>query len=145
MDLLQCTICDEDYNSSDKKPLVLTCGHTFCKQTVLDWFFKKQKKECPVCKDKVTYINIDEVKVNIAILKIVEQSAVQEKCSSHPTALCDTYCVDCDKRICSKCLKDHKNHELEDYEELVKQCSDNKKEALAIIKDHFKASEQRKV
>ena len=35
------------------------------------------------------------------------------------------------------------NHEFEDYEDYVKQCSDRQKEALAFIKDHFKASEQR--
>ena len=53
------------------------------------------------------------------------------------------FCVDCDKRLCTKCIKEHKNHELEDYEDYVKQCSDRQKEALAFIKDHFKASEQR--
>ena len=98
MDMLKCIICEEDYNSSDKKPLVLTCGHTFCKQTVLDMFFKRQNavKKCPLaCNDNLAYNNIEEVKVNYAILNMIGQSAVQEKCSIHPTTLCDMYCVNC--------------------------------------------------
>lgn len=145
--MLKCSICEEDFNSTDKKPLVLTCGHTFCKQTVMEMFFKKQNdaKQCPLkCIDKLVYNNIDEVGVNYFVLNMVEQSGAQEKCSVHPTTLCDMYCSNCDKRICSKCLKEHKNHNFEDFEDYVKQCSDRKKDALAFIKNHLVLSDQRK-
>ena len=147
MNMFECTICFEDYNSSHKKPLVLRCGHTFCKYCVLDIFFKNQGvKRCPLnCIDNLVYKNIDDVTVNYFVLNMIEQSAVQEKCSVHHTSLCDMYCSNCDKRICSKCLREHKNHEVEDYEDYVKQCSDRQKEALTFIKDHFLKSEERKL
>ena len=33
-DFLDCEICFERFNSSDKKPLSLNCGHTCCKACI---------------------------------------------------------------------------------------------------------------
>lgn len=30
-DILECPLCNERYYLPDKKPLCLTCGHTYCK------------------------------------------------------------------------------------------------------------------
>ena len=40
-DLLECKICFEAFNTTDRKPLVLPCGHTFCKVTISDLINKK--------------------------------------------------------------------------------------------------------
>ena len=72
-DLLECKICFETYNTTNRKPLVLPCGHTFCKVTISDLIHKKQRGaiECPLCK-KVTPCNVpDDIGVNFFLQDMI--------------------------------------------------------------------------
>ena len=35
MNILECLVCYEEYNSNNKLPLILKCNHTICKECVL--------------------------------------------------------------------------------------------------------------
>ncbi|XP_045533196.1 E3 ubiquitin-protein ligase rnf8-like isoform X1 [Pieris brassicae] len=46
---LQCSICAEIFIC----PVMLSCGHTFCKYCINLW--KKNKKDCPICRTPIKY------------------------------------------------------------------------------------------
>ena len=70
MDCLNCNVCSMSYNE-DQKPVVLTCGHTFCKNCI-DNIFKnhsKERRNCPTCK-KTIY----QYSINYALLTVLPLS-----------------------------------------------------------------------
>lgn len=50
---LKCYLCSEVF----KKPLNLSCGHTFCEKCIEDYFnkIKSREKMCPKCLEKLTW------------------------------------------------------------------------------------------
>ncbi|KAJ9578016.1 hypothetical protein L9F63_025123 [Diploptera punctata] len=94
---LQCSICNELFVTAT----TLNCTHTFCKHCIELW--KKKKKECPVCRTKITSENrsiamdnfIDKMVNNLSAemkqkrQEIVEERQVQEllgpKCKGDST------------------------------------------------------------
>ena len=72
-DILSCKICYYSYNKTDRKPLILTCGHTFCKDTISKLINEKQQNaiECPICKT-ITPCNVPEdMIVNYELLEMI--------------------------------------------------------------------------
>ncbi|PSN44106.1 hypothetical protein C0J52_07663 [Blattella germanica] len=83
---LQCSICNELFVTAT----TLNCTHTFCKFCILEW--KKKKKDCPVCRTKISSENrsivldnfIDRMVSNLSEelrnrrQEIVEERQVQE-------------------------------------------------------------------
>ena len=74
-DMLLCKICCEYYNMTDRKPLILPCGHTFCKDTISQLINKKQRGaiECPNCKQITPCLVSDNIPVNFDLLPMVEE------------------------------------------------------------------------
>ena len=60
---LECTICFENFDTGNKKPMSLPCNHGFCLKCVKD-IHKGAKIECPVCqkehKIKLNQITVDK-------------------------------------------------------------------------------------
>ena len=55
-----CVVCSEEYNQ-DKKPVALTCGHTFC-MTCINYILKnmeEKRKSCPKCREHITYYMVN--------------------------------------------------------------------------------------
>ena len=98
-DFLECGICFEWYTTTEKKPLNLNCGHTYCKACVSHIILKKQIEGilCPDCRRPQFFQNIEDLPVNYPLQKMLSQPEIKEnpKCSSHPTFTCDVYCIDC--------------------------------------------------
>eukprot|EP00092_Neocalanus_flemingeri_P000006 GFUD01000006.1.p1 GENE.GFUD01000006.1~~GFUD01000006.1.p1 ORF type:complete len:537 (+),score=129.45 GFUD01000006.1:71-1681(+) len=67
-DLLECSICLEQLNESNK---VLPCQHTFCTQCLKDIFKKKSELICPECRKPVD-VSIDSLPPNILANRILE-------------------------------------------------------------------------
>jgi len=67
-DLLECSICLEQLNESNK---VLPCQHTFCTQCLKDVFQKKSELICPECRKPVE-VSIDSLPPNILANRILE-------------------------------------------------------------------------
>uniref|UniRef100_A0A7E4UZP3 RING-type domain-containing protein n=1 Tax=Panagrellus redivivus TaxID=6233 RepID=A0A7E4UZP3_PANRE len=66
----ECCICYYTYNSSNRAPLSLPCGHTFCKQCT------KQMKsilsiKCATCR-KVLHVGIKDAPKNYALIQTLE-------------------------------------------------------------------------
>jgi len=76
-DLLECSICLEQLNESNK---VLPCQHTFCTQCLKDIFKKKSELICPECRKPVD-VSIDSLPPNILANRILEgMNNAKSKC-----------------------------------------------------------------
>ena len=64
--IFECGVCFKQYNHSEKKPLSLPCGHTFCLEC-LRQINKHSIIKCPF--DKIAHhISADNLPVNYAVL-----------------------------------------------------------------------------
>ena len=59
---LQCTICFNGYETLTREPIVVQCGHTFCRECLVEYFNRKRERnkkvECPLC-NKVVLKRMD--------------------------------------------------------------------------------------
>lgn len=69
---MECPICIEPYNSSDKKPMSLECGHSLCGPCLESLF--KTKRECPIDRTKI-YKPIEAIPINFGVLQIIEATS----------------------------------------------------------------------
>ena len=72
-DLLECKICYEPYNTTSRKPLILPCGHTFCKDTISKLINKTQRGaiECPNCKTLTPCLVADNITINFGLQDMI--------------------------------------------------------------------------
>ena len=112
-----CPVCRDFYSD----PIILLCGHSFCKNCIHEWWTQKGSKTCPVCKEM---FSLDRPPRNVALKNVTEslkeEASLKEKASRQMAEdLCEThgerlklFCVDHQKPICVICreAKDHKEH-----------------------------------
>ena len=48
-DYLHCTICQEIF----VEPMRISCGHTFCKNCINEWFNQRNGASCPTCRQDI--------------------------------------------------------------------------------------------
>jgi RNA recognition motif-containing protein len=66
---MECPICIEPYNSSDRKPMSLECGHSLCGPCLESLF--KTKRECPI--DRIRILKpLEAIPINFGVLQIIE-------------------------------------------------------------------------
>ena len=74
--ILDCAICMEKYNSNNKTPRILTCGHTFCTQC-LEKIARRDNRNsginCPLDKT-LGHPNkkINEIPINRLIIDFID-------------------------------------------------------------------------
>lgn len=66
-EILTCYICMEKYNDTDKKPLFISCGHTFCCKCIR-FIFKKPTFRCPLDKKEHKYEAFTAIPTNFSVL-----------------------------------------------------------------------------
>ena len=78
----ECNICFISFDGSDRKPLILLCGHTFCTKCINDLKEIARKKgfssfQCPTCRehDSLDY----EFKTNYYVLELLSQSNLKRE------------------------------------------------------------------
>ena len=74
-DLLKCNICNEEYDTDDKKPLILNCGHSFCKECIINIITQKtySNLKCPLDEKQLHSNDISSYKINYSLLSIIIQ------------------------------------------------------------------------
>ena len=69
----ECKICYEDFNTQDKEPLVLRCGHTFCMKCLNQLSSKtplgKVSLKCPLDNKSQIFVSFALIPKNFAILE----------------------------------------------------------------------------
>ena len=107
---ITCSICDEVYNSEERRPLLLPCSHTFCRNC-LRQMQKNQNALCPFCRaswsgqsiEKLPYIRqLADASKNIQSKKF--KSTLDERTCIPHCADMVLWCKNCEVSICSRCL-----------------------------------------
>ena len=112
----------------------ITCENNDCKknrgETHKNAFFRCvtcKKNLCPLCKDGHNKKNKEH-----RIINFIKKSY---KCEIHKTFF-TKYCKDCKLNLCLICGRDHKNHKVIDFQELILTKEDHQKE-ISILKENF--------
>ncbi|CAG9331677.1 unnamed protein product [Blepharisma stoltei] len=92
--LTTCPVCYSRYTHNDHLPLILSCGHTFCKICV------SQISKCPLCRKTST-----SAATNLLVFQV--NSAPSKPCSHSPRYL---YCPLCSYALCLECVVYHNLH-----------------------------------
>lgn len=108
-----CPVCCDIF----KDPVVLLCGHSFCKHCIQEWWRQSRIQACPVCKE---VFPMNQPPRNLALRNLSDHlrqersraaSGSQELCSLHGEKL-RLFCQDDQQLICVVCrdAKQHKKH-----------------------------------
>ncbi|XP_068433616.1 zinc-binding protein A33-like [Clinocottus analis] len=119
-----CPVCCDIFN----EPVVLLCGHSFCKDCLQEWWRKCGLQTCPVCKEtfpmaqpprNLALRNLSDALRQGKILRA--NSASQEICSLHSEKF-KLFCREDRQLICVICrdAQKHKKHNCVPIEEAVK-------------------------
>jgi hypothetical protein len=73
-----CKICFEPYDTQNYKPLVLKCGHTFCRDCISK-SFNQGHVICPMDKQKLSYLNLEEIGRNWDIQECMDLYVSKQK------------------------------------------------------------------
>lgn len=128
--VLTCSICMEAYNESDRKPLFLLCGHTFCGKC-LRLVYHKPSLNCPLDKKTHKFESFDKIPINFSILNLISTNNTtngstairsEKKCEKHPKESLKFYCKTHEEILCQECmLEGHlgAGHELISAEKMI--------------------------
>jgi hypothetical protein len=67
---MECEVCLESYNSKERKPMALDCGHTVCKLCLKN-LMKNREKMCPFDRKKIKKTTI-EITTNYALINMIQ-------------------------------------------------------------------------
>jgi len=120
--MLECSICEEEFDSSLRIPLNLMCHHTYCSKCLGNINNKNNEEnnksnknliECPKCRSQTAIPNqgIDYLPKNWSIFEALQQD--QNLLCEHHKIKVKFYCQLCSTLICPNCLIDrHKKHDF---------------------------------
>lgn len=107
-----CLICCEEYSSlqENHQPLVLPCGHTFCKQCLVTLTTKK----CPLDNKSFNYMTVPHLPVNYSVLKLLEfkKKSLKQTSSSCKQPLSPHHVTSENKRM-EELIQQKENIEIE--------------------------------
>ncbi|XP_039663685.1 nuclear factor 7, brain-like [Perca fluviatilis] len=140
---LRCPICHDIF----RRPVFLSCTHSFCRDCLLRWWRQKQARECPVCKKIYLNLNppLNRVLKNLceAFLLERDQRASEARCSPHSKKL-KLFCLDHEQPVCYICRdsEEHTNHRFRPIDEAARQHKKELQETLKPVKQKLKVFEQ---
>ncbi|KAI4889208.1 hypothetical protein NFI96_005612 [Prochilodus magdalenae] len=109
---LSCPICLEIFTD----PVILSCGHSFCRACLQESWTDNPGRECAVCRRRSSREHPpQDVALRNACETYIQQkrdsdSDSQGRCSLHSEKL-TLFCVDDEKLVCGQCVsQDHQNH-----------------------------------
>lgn len=77
-ELTQCTVCFHSYDNQNKLPLMLLCGHTFCKECLDELYQLNSVISCPQDRS-IDIRQLDKIPKNIAFLQLVQEISSHQK------------------------------------------------------------------
>ncbi|XP_042366846.1 nuclear factor 7, ovary-like [Plectropomus leopardus] len=142
---LCCPVCQDVFQD----PVVLSCGHSFCKDCLKSWWTQKQTQECPVCKRRSSR----EPPLSMALKSLCE-SVLQERDQRASEALCSLhseklklFCLDHQQPVCVVCRdsEKHSDHRFRPVDEAARQHKKKLQETLEPLKEKLKVFKRVKV
>jgi len=73
----ECGVCYETFNNSDRFPLNLMCGHTFCQKCISKIIDRHDEFHCPYCKANLKQLRFGLCYKNYSLLKLMELNNIE--------------------------------------------------------------------
>uniref|UniRef100_A0A8D0CV73 Zinc-binding protein A33-like n=1 Tax=Sander lucioperca TaxID=283035 RepID=A0A8D0CV73_SANLU len=143
---LCCSICQDIF----RRPVFLSCTHSFCKDCLQRWWTEKPTRECPVCKKVSLKLNppLNRVLKNLCESFLLERDrrASEARCSPHSKKL-KLFCLDHQQPVCYVCRdsEEHTNHRFKPIDEAARQPKKDLQETLKPLKEKLRVFERVKV
>uniref|UniRef100_UPI00398F1E1D zinc-binding protein A33-like n=1 Tax=Pristiophorus japonicus TaxID=55135 RepID=UPI00398F1E1D len=128
-----CSICCDFFTD----PVILECGHNFCRSCITQCWENKRIKSCPECRELYPEINLKDNRVLANLAEKARELNLNPKekeskihCEEHQEEL-KLFCETDKKLICYTCVvaREHREHRFMPI-----------KEAVGIYKDRLKSS-----
>ena len=119
---LICKNCNSRYDTDNKTPIVLACGHSCCKECYLGSIQPQESKiKCPF--DQKTFDIPSDLPINHIVLELLKSTVIAPKgpqvfCFEHEHKEVEFYCRKHNELLCSLCVWEHSDHRA-----LVKVCT----------------------
>ncbi|XP_077390570.1 E3 ubiquitin-protein ligase TRIM69-like [Festucalex cinctus] len=130
---LQCPTCLDIF----KDPVMLLCGHSFCRVCVQTWWQEKGQQSCPVCRKRCKLMDPPS---NLSLKNMCEalsppSVASEDMCSLHNEKL-NVFCLDHLELMCLICTDTqlHDGHKFSPVNEVVKVHKEKLQEGLQQAK-----------
>ncbi|XP_067296630.1 tripartite motif containing 35-1 isoform X2 [Pseudorasbora parva] len=127
---LSCPVCTELF----RDPVLLSCGHSFCRRCINDLWTSSRSRNCSVCRQLSPQPPVSNLSLrNACDSYLREQNTKKDggrKCQMHREMI-DLFCQTDGKAICAKCKRDeHEWHVTLPLQQTVRQHKGKLKEAL---------------
>uniref|UniRef100_A0A8C1R4X1 Uncharacterized protein n=1 Tax=Cyprinus carpio TaxID=7962 RepID=A0A8C1R4X1_CYPCA len=144
-DDFSCPVCKEIF----KKPVVLSCSHSVCKECLQQFWRIKKTQECPVCRRRSSR---DDPPVNLVLKNLCEsflkernevRSSGSEKiCSLHHEKL-KLFCLEDKQPVCVVCVNSqkHDNHKFRPIDEVLSSYKEELSTALKSLQKKLQHNE----
>ncbi|XP_006011011.1 zinc-binding protein A33-like [Latimeria chalumnae] len=136
-DDLTCSLCQELF----KDPVMMKCGHNFCRECVCEYWKGNTSQSCPTCRLDCTDSDIiTSTAVENVVVSYKKKDNFKEKsdyiCSEHGEVL-KLYCLEDQEAICLVCLKSrkHENHKCLPVKEAAQEFKEELKKSLKPLQD----------
>ena len=115
-----CKICYNSYNSKERKPKMLFCGHTFCSiciQAILEG--RVYETICPTCRRRIS-CSFSQLPINYSLLDLVNCIEDDEEndsddsiveCTKHSQSI-EAWCKRSELWLCKTCVQHHTHMDM---------------------------------
>ncbi|XP_039540246.1 tripartite motif containing 35-1 [Pimephales promelas] len=131
-DELSCPVCTELF----REPVLLSCGHSFCRQCINDHWSSSRSRTCPVCRQLSPQPPVSNLSLrNTCESYLRENNSRKERerehvCQRHGEKI-ELFCQADEQVLCSECKKhEHKWHKIQPLQQAVRQRKERVKAAL---------------
>nr|XP_045614343.1 nuclear factor 7, ovary-like [Procambarus clarkii] len=118
-----CQMCSQLYQKGARDPLLLPCGHDFCRGCVTA-STQRDNIRCPTCKKRHKLFHTEDMPVVHKVLKLSLdfKQKLYGVCSEHGDQLKSSWCSECNVAVCPSCanIQLHNGHEIQLTEDYIK-------------------------
>ncbi|XP_071516934.1 tripartite motif-containing protein 10-like isoform X2 [Panulirus ornatus] len=142
-DAVTCMICSEVYQAKTREPLVLPCGHTFCRSCLTN-IYDTRYFTCPSCRENFSHRDLEDLPISFSLLSL-SSNYIDFQCSTCREHGGDLmyWCRGCQQPLCGLCL--YQSHPQGHDVQLGKTCLKEKKHAVQeVIKTFHLALDENK-
>nr|XP_045614344.1 uncharacterized protein LOC123768093 [Procambarus clarkii]XP_045614345.1 uncharacterized protein LOC123768093 [Procambarus clarkii]XP_045614346.1 uncharacterized protein LOC123768093 [Procambarus clarkii] len=145
---VSCGCCSEVYEKGPHEPLVLSCGHTFCR-TCITSVMTTGNCLCPTCRSSHRNVVVNKLAINYSLLSIsltLKEFLCDDTCSKHGDEL-KYWCRECKVALCSLCLySEHQNgHHVHLAKAYIQERKSELKDDIKLIIDKNVAEKKKKI
>ncbi|XP_063772733.1 E3 ubiquitin-protein ligase TRIM32-like [Pseudophryne corroboree] len=131
-DFSHCTICTEIYNETNRRPKLLSCGHTLCLKCLQELFSRTldlpvyqqtSNLRCPSCRQTTEIFHVccvSRLPDNFAIINfLTDEESSKQYCKKHQDEKIKFFCHQCQRLLCPSCALQHVTqtlHKIENVE-----------------------------